>query len=105
LKIGIQIPQIASARAMKCGIRIIQDKQVACVLLNCDGVPVTMVVANSLDVRVPESQRRVEKGNEYHVTTLDNLNIVMIERRGRWICLISELPMDRLVEVAGSIEL
>jgi hypothetical protein len=105
LHASMRIPQIPTIEVTKCDLQTIKDKPVACVLLQSGGVPVTMAVANAMDMRDPESERRIEKGTEYHITASGELNMVMTERHGRWICLISELPADGLVEIAKTIEL
>jgi hypothetical protein len=103
---GLQIPQVPNTQAMLCSLQMLKDKRLACVLLYGDGVPVTMAVARAMEIRVPDSfERKIEKGTEYPITTSGKLQIIIKERRGRWICLISELPVERLLEIAQEIQL
>ena len=102
---GVQIPQVPAEHVMMCCMRSIKDKRVACVLLQSDGVPVTMAVASAMDMKCPTSQTLTREGVEYHIQSSGNLNMVMAERDGRWICLIGTLPADRLMNIAGAIRL
>jgi hypothetical protein len=92
------------AHVMACCIKSVQNKRVACVLLKSDGVPVTMAVADAKDVRSPKSLVVVHSGTRYHVQSSGSLNMVMSEREGRWVCLIAELPAERLMGLAAHLE-
>jgi hypothetical protein len=92
------------AHVMACCMKSVQNKRVACVLMKSDGVPVTMAVADAKDVRSPKS-RVVRRGaSDYHVETVGVLNMVMTERDGRWVCMIAEMPADRLISLASKLE-
>jgi hypothetical protein len=92
------------AHVMACCIKSVQNKRVACVLLKSEGVPVTMAVADAKDVRSPKSPVVVHSGTRYHVQSSGSLNMVMTEREGRWVCLIAELPAERLMGLAAHLE-
>ncbi len=95
------LPQAPDAHVMACCMREIKDRKVACVLLEEAGVPVTMSVANASDMKLPRSPTVVQDGVSYHVQVIDELTMVMTERNQRWVCLISELPAERLISIAG----
>jgi hypothetical protein len=102
---AVQIPQVPSEHVMLCCMHSIKDKRVACVLLKSEGnVRVTLAVAKAMDMRLPESEVIVRNGAKYHLQSSKELNMVMTERDGRWICLIAALSSDRLIEIAGSIQ-
>jgi hypothetical protein len=103
---GVELPSVPQEHVMLCCMRNIKDKHVACVLLRSDGgVPVTMAVAKAMDMRLPaDSQTVVSDGVTYHIESSGKLNMVMSQRQGRWICLIGELPPQRLIHIAGAIE-
>jgi hypothetical protein len=94
------LPQPPASHMMACCMRNVGNKKVACILLDNAGTPVTMVVANASDMQSPTSPLLLKDGVTYHVQTTGNLNMVMTERDHRWICLISELSLDKLVELA-----
>jgi hypothetical protein len=94
------IPSVPSEHVMACCMKSVKNKKVACVLLKNEGVPVTLTVANAEDMKLPTSPTIQRGGITYHVQTEGSLNMVMTERNDRWICLIGELPADRLIELA-----
>jgi hypothetical protein len=102
---GVELPQVPQSHAMLCCMQKIKDTRVACVLLQNDGVPVTLAVAKAMDMKMPQ-QSRAERldGVTYHVQSSGSLNMVMTQRDGRWICLIGALPTDRLMRTAGAIQ-
>lgn len=103
-KQAVQIPEIPSEHVIFCCMRQIQDKRVACVLLRGMGdVPVTMAVAKARDMKMSGGEIRAYKGLLFHIYSSGRLNMAMTERDGRWICLISQLPVENLMEIAGEI--
>ncbi|MEX0775114.1 MAG: hypothetical protein WD042_05295 [Phycisphaeraceae bacterium] len=98
------LPAVPNAHLMACCMTSIKDRQVACVLFRNDGQPVTMSVARASDVRSPPSPTTTRDGVSYHVETTDTLTMVTTQRDGRWICLIGELPADRLIEIAHGLQ-
>ena len=88
---------------MACCLKNVKDKKVACVLLRSEGVPVTMVVANAGDMRSPKSSTVQRGGVTYHVQSSGVLNMVMTERHGRWVCMIGQVPADRLMDLASQL--
>ena len=89
---------------MACCMRTVKNKKVACVLLQGEGEPVSMTVAKASDVRIPDCPMVTRGGIDYHVQSTGSLNMVMTERDGRWVCLISKLPATRLMELASSLQ-
>ena len=97
------VPQEQTVQ-MACCLKNVKDKKVACVLLRGEGVPVTMVVAKAADMRSPESSAVERGGVTYHVQSSGTLNMAMTERHGRWVCMIGELPTERLMDLASKLE-
>ncbi len=95
-----QLPDVPQDHVMACCMKSVKDKRLACVLLKRDGVPVTMTVANDSDMKLPKSPTVDHGGVTYHVQSFEQTNMVMTERGGRWVCLISELPAERLMDIA-----
>ena len=94
-----ELPGVHGQHVMACCVHQVGKEQVACAALNLDGVPVSMAVADSKDLRMPpgETVRRGEK--VYRVQSSGTLNMAMHERDGRWACLMGEAPTDRLVDM------
>jgi hypothetical protein len=99
-----QIPNVPNDHIMACCMRSMQNKKVACVLLNGENEPVTMTVANAADMDSPKSPTMTRNGVTYHVQSKGSLNMVMTERNDRWVCLVGRLPVERLMELASNLE-
>jgi hypothetical protein len=105
--VGVSIPDVSAEQVMCCCTHSIKDKQIACVMLKGSGdAPVTMAVAKAEDMRSPpDAKVRTVGGIEYRLQSKGNLNMVMTQRNGRWICLMGTLTDDQLIEMAQSIKL
>jgi hypothetical protein len=99
-----QIPNMPADHVMACCMRSVKNKKVACVLLQSEGEPVSMTVANASDVHIPDCPMVMRDGTEYHVQSTGSLNMVMTQRGGRWVCLIAKLPANRLMQLASSLQ-
>jgi hypothetical protein len=99
-----RIPNMPADHVMACCMRSVKNKKVACVLLQGEGEPVSMTVANVSDVHIPNCTELMHNGVEYHVQATGSLNMVMTQRDGRWVCVIAKLPADRLMELASSLQ-
>ena len=97
------LPGVPRNHVMACCMKSVRDKKMACVLLKAEGVLVTMAVANAADMRIPTSPSRARGGFNYHVQFAGRLNMVMTERHGRWVCLIAELPVERMMDFADEL--
>jgi hypothetical protein len=100
-----QLPQPPQEHVMACCMKSIHDKRMACVLLQDQaGTPITMSVARSEDLRAPRGPTVVRNGVTYHVHDMAPLNMVMTERAGRWVCLIAQLPQEKLIDLAANLK-
>jgi hypothetical protein len=99
-----EVPDVPKEHVMACCMKSVKNRTVACVLLKSEGAAVTMVVANAADMRSPRSARVVRDGITYNVESVGRLTMVMTERRERWVCLIGEMPAERLMDLAGKLE-
>ncbi|MGN6367853.1 MAG: hypothetical protein ACTHN5_06290 [Phycisphaerae bacterium] len=102
-KEGKMLPEVPMGHSMACCMRSVGDKQVACVLLEDEGKPVTMAVADASEVKSPASGVTMRDGVAYHVEKVGVLNMVMTEKGGRWVCLIGEVPAERLMGIAAGV--
>jgi len=99
-----RIPNMPADHVMACCMRSVKNKKVACVLLQGEGEPVSMTVANVSDVHIPACPVVMRDGVEFRVQSTGALNMVMTQRGERWVCLIGKLPADRLMQLAGSLQ-
>ena len=98
------LPTLPADHVMACCMTEVKDKKVACVLMQLEGVPVSLMIARSEDMRVPASSVTVRDGVRYHVQASGTLNMVMTERDGRWVCIIGQPSSERLIEVAAGLK-
>jgi hypothetical protein len=101
-----QIPKLPAGDEMACCMKSIKDKKVACVVLRKVkmGVPVTMTVANAADMKLPMSPTINRNGVTYHVQSSGQLNMLMTQRNGRWICLIGQTSNEGLMDLADQLQ-
>ncbi|MDQ3439450.1 MAG: hypothetical protein M3478_03775, partial [Planctomycetota bacterium] len=99
------LPDVPEEHVMACCMKPIKNKKTACVLLNSGDVPVTMMVADGKDVRMPKSRTLVSGGVTYHVSAAGSINMLMTERDGRWMCLMGALPETELIQLASKFPL
>jgi hypothetical protein len=97
------VPGISDDHVMACCIHTVGRKRMSCVSLLTDGVPVSLAVADAADVKLPPAQTVLADGVTYHVQSAQGVNMVMTRRNDRWVCLMSKLPTDRLIEIARSL--
>ena len=98
------VPGVPADHVMACCMRSVKNKKVACVLLKNDDVPITMTVANASDMQMSTSPVVTHGGVNYHVQSVQKLNMVMTERNGRWVCLIGERPVEQLMDLATKLQ-
>ena len=98
-----EVPDVPQDHVMACCMKSVKDKKIACVLMKREGVPVTLTVAHGNDMYMPTSPVTMHDGVRYYVQAYGNLNMVMTERQNRWVCLIGELPAERLIEIASNL--
>lgn len=102
------VPDVPHEHVMACCMKSVRGKRVACVLMDKAGTPVTLTIANAADMKLPASPIQVRAGNTYHVQSVSTghgvLHMVMTERHGRWVCLIGQLPAERLMDIADQLQ-
>jgi hypothetical protein len=91
---------------MSCCMRDIdgKGKRVGCVLLNDGGTPVTLTVADIQIVKPLVSDPVMHNGEAFHVQSSNELNMVMVDRGQHRICLIGQLPPEKLMTISDSLK-
>jgi hypothetical protein len=102
---GPQIPRLSGDHVVACCVHQVGHKKMACLLLQADGVPCSFAIANARDVRINGGDPLKINGVTYHVQSAGSVNMVMATRDELWFCLMGELPITRLAEMAGSMRL
>lgn len=99
------IPELPEDHVVSCCIHTMGRTKMVCVAFQTDGVPITMAVAQEADVKLPVSKTLSISGITYHVQSRGEINMVMVQRSGRWICLIGRLSVNRLAELSSTLRL
>lgn len=97
------IPDQWDQNVHACCLRDVQSRQVACILLEQNGVPVTVVLARTKDFRSPDDDTIEHNGRNYAVHSRDGVNMVMAQQGDRWICLMGEISHESLLQLAGGL--
>jgi hypothetical protein len=98
------LPHLPDSHVMACCMKSVHDKKMACVLLRSEGVPVTLAVASARDMKLPSAPIQNRNGLDYRVQHVGDLSMVMTERNGKWLCLIGQLPAERLMDLATQVQ-
>lgn len=101
---GPDLPRAPEAHVMACCMNSIENRKVACVLLNSEGTPITMSVAKASDMRAAMGKKVIHNRAKYHVASSNAVNMVSTERNGRWVCLIGETSSERLMAIAEQLQ-
>jgi hypothetical protein len=95
------VPLVPAEHVMKCCMRDIGDKRLACVLIEVDGTPVSMAVAaSSAEMHHPRGRMIDKDGQHYTVEDVSGLNMVMTRRDGKWVCLMGKVDQEKLLDLA-----
>ena len=98
------LPGVPDDHVMACCLRRIDGKKIACVLMDDGGAPVSMMVAEGGEVNGSRSATLLVRGGvTYRIEHVGELNMVMTQRDGRFVCLIGERSVDRLIELSSSL--
>lgn len=96
--------EMPEGNVMHCCVHEVGRKKMACVAMTIDGVPVSVAVAEARDVKMPRLTAVQRGGAEYLTQTEGSFSMVMTQRQGRWLCVMGELPVERLLDVAAGME-
>lgn len=98
-----RLPDCQFGQVKSCHVHQHAGKRLACVEMTVDGQTLTLAVASAADMRLPEAPTVSRNGDDYRIQSSGGVNIVVTRRRNLWICLMGELPVDLLVDVAASL--
>lgn len=98
------LPDPTAATVTSCCKHNLQNRKVACILMDYRGQRVTMMVGRNRDlVCGAKHHDMLRNGKHYAIHESGGLQMVMIENKGRWICLMSPLSINSLVDLADSL--
>ena len=72
--------------------------------MKSDNAYITMAVANADAVKMPHGEAVVRDGMTFHVQTIGKVHMVTLQRAGRHVCLMSELPAEKLMEMGTKLK-
>jgi hypothetical protein len=101
-----KLPQMPADCGMAaCGMKQLQGKNVACLLLKAPDGPVTVVVAPRRAVCCGPNCRCMEvRGRSYHFERVGDLTVVMATQQDRWISLVGRQSADQLIKLLNELK-
>jgi hypothetical protein len=100
---GVPTPDVPAMHTMRCCMADVGNKKVACVLLNDGKTPVTLSMAESSAFKKPATAPEMHNGQAYFVQSDRELTMVMTDRGAHRICLMGEMPAEKLMSLAESL--
>jgi hypothetical protein len=98
------LPDVKDVKVTSCRVHSLGGKQVSCAVLGLDDHVVTIAVAFAKDLRPPPGKRAVTAdGMQYVVQSEGHTMIVVTMPNDVWVAVISDLPVQRLVSLAGQL--
>ena len=98
-----KVPGLPGHPPMACCIQQLGRKALACVSIRIDNAPVTIAAADATDIQVPPAMNVVRDGVSYAVQSSGSTNMVMTVSNGKWVCLMGDVPAERLLDVAAQL--
>jgi hypothetical protein len=98
------LPQMPDSHVMACCMKSVHNKKMACVLLKDEGIPITLAVASAADMKLAVAPVTKRNGIDYRVQKVGDVNMVMTEQDGKWLCLIGQVSADHLMDVAAQVK-
>lgn len=101
------LPALPADHDMACCLKDVKGRRVICVVMDDQGIPISIVIAPKTNVRVP-TQGSTTPGSSptsrAMVHTKGSLSMVMKERDGLFVCVMGEAPPERLQAIADSMQ-
>ncbi len=77
----------------------------ACVLIEKDGDPITVAIADGSKLHTPHGKVIEYDGRQFVAHTANGINMVMSHEGGRWMCVMGSISFEQLAVFAGEIHL
>ena len=101
---GIQVSGPPEMQVMSCCMHDVASRKVACILLKDGNVPVTLSVADLDALKPPASAPVMHNGQAFHVEAGGELNMVTVDRGNHRICVIGQLPAEKLMALTDGLK-
>lgn len=98
------IPAPVDAAVKSCCLHLVKSTKVVCVSLDYEGRAVTLVVAHGKDLCSADGQIITRGQKQFMGHEMNGLMMVMTEHEGRWLCVMGQVPIERLADLAEGIE-
>jgi hypothetical protein len=86
-----------------CCLRDVEGALRTAVLLEQDGLRISIVVADGGNFATPMGDTVTRDGHAYHIHKMGDLTMVMSRRQDRWLCVMADAPREALLAVATQI--
>ncbi len=100
-----KLPGFEHSEVRSCCLTHMQGRLVAVALLDYQGHPVTLVVAQGRDFAHPMGQTITIGSREFMAHQVDGLQMVMGREGDLWLCVMGDTSADDLAQVAAGVRL
>ncbi len=100
----VQLAAPPEMQLMACCMQDVGNKKVACILLKEQNLPVTLTVADLDALRPLASPPVTHNGEVFYVQTSGELNMITVDRGPHRICLIGQLPAEKLMNLTANLK-
>ena len=92
---------------MACCMKPLKNKNVTCLMLEQDGVKITLSLAPTGQMATPAEGGTIERrdGQDYHIQQIHDYTMVMLDQSNLRLCLIARLPQEQLLKLATALKL
>ncbi|MCC7145203.1 MAG: hypothetical protein IT443_02020 [Phycisphaeraceae bacterium] len=99
-----RLPREIGPAVRGCCVQDVQGVIVACVVMEHQGQPVTLVVARGKDLCSMMGQQLTSHGRHLVAHEVEGVRMVMGNEGDHWLCVMGDLPTETLAEIAASVK-
>lgn len=88
-----------------CCIHQYAGTSMSCAMIEMDGQRITVALAASDKLKSPKGQTVVRQRRTFILGKANGINMVMSNQGSKWLCVMGEVPFEKLLDVAADIHL
>lgn len=77
----------------------------SCALIEDEGQLITVALADGAKMHCPDGATLERDGRRFIAHTANGINMVMANENGKWLCVMGDVPTDKLLNVAAGIRM
>ena len=99
----VSVPKLPGT-IKSCCLHKYQHVTLTCALILENGELVSIAIAEANKMHTPKGENISLNGKTFVAHTMNDLQMVMTYRNGRWLCVMGKIQKDKLVKIADTIE-